>query len=209
MSTIETWQTAAFYVCWKLTKAFIVTDWDSSWKTLTYIWISKCKILNNVMPSYIKILTKYVVSCKRTYFASNSVVLLRTLATRGAIIIMDAYTSVFAGMICIYRATIFVYWFRNWCITFSWCFNVLIPLFVWKANRNILCIIKFQVIKNNISRTSKHFLYCRYYLCCTQVSKGDLCSTLPLIFLCYTPNKMLSMPGNMLVWYLSWRLMIY
>ena len=99
----------------------------------------------------VKNLTKYVVPCKRTYFARNSVVLLRTLATRGAIIIMDAYTSVFAGMICIGRATIFVYWFWNWCITFSWCFNVLIPLFVWKANRNILCIIKFQVIKNNFA----------------------------------------------------------
>ena len=164
-------------------------------------------MLCRVSPCKVKYLTKYVVLCKLTYFTSNSVVFLGTLATRGAIIIMDAYTSVFAGMICIGRATIFVYWFWNWCITFSWCFKVIIPLFVWKANINVLCIIKFWA-NQNISQTSKNYLFGRYYLCCTQVSKGDLCSTLPLIFQCYTPNKMLSMPSSMLAWYLSWRLML-
>ena len=66
-------------------------------------------MLCRVSPCKVKYLTKYVVLCKLTYFTSNSVVFLGTLATRGAIIIMDAYTSVFAGMICIGRATIFVY----------------------------------------------------------------------------------------------------
>ena len=103
----------------------------------TYLHLNeKFEIFYNVMQS-LKNITKYVVLCKRTYFTSNSVVFLRTLAARDTIIIMDAYTPVFAGMICIYRATIFVYWFCNWRITFSWCFKVIIMLFVWKAIRKI------------------------------------------------------------------------